>query len=290
MSYFSANIKKALKGYGFILPGFFIITSIILYPLAKTVLLSFSKSDKTFLFTLDNYIQVMRAPQFLPMLKRTLIWMTGTVFFSVVIGFGAAKLIDQPFIRGKNIWRSLLLLAWITPGVVKAQAWKWLYSSDFGMLNQMLKTLGIIDESIPWLTKSNIAFIAVLIIQVWSEFPYTMLMISAGLQSISKDHRECALLDGANWFQYTFRVEIPLIKDIVFVAVLISTIWAINTFSVIWIVTQGGPARATTVLSLDIYKKFLMFDLQGASATAMLQLIISLVITVFYLRRANREN
>lgn len=239
--------------------------------------------------SLSNYVRVIGAPHFLDMVRNTILWVISTVFLSFLIGFGVASLIEQDFVKRKNIWRSIILLAWITPGVVKAEAWRWLYSYDFGMLNHTLVSLKLVKEPITWLFAPNTAFLAVVLIQVWGMFPYVMLMISAGMQSINKDYHDCALLDGASWFRYILSIVVPIISDVVFIALLIITIWSINTFVVIWLVTQGGPLGSTTVLSLDIYQKFLMFDLRGASATAILQLLISLSITILYVRRSRRE-
>ncbi len=152
----------------------------------------------------------------------------------------------------------------------------------------MLVSIGLIKEPVYWLTSANTAFLAVVIIQVWSEFPYVMLMLSAGIQSINSEYYDCARLDGAGYLRYIWSIVIPVIRDVVFISILLLTIWSINTFSVIWIMTQGGPYGSTNILSIDIYRKFLMFDLGGASATALLQLSISLIITIIYIRQSRK--
>ena len=284
------TITKKLSIYSFILPGTLLIAAMVLYPLLYAFYMSFTtKEGMDTFFSLSNYSRVIGATHFFEMLKNTILWVISTVILSFLLGFGVAALIEQDFVKRKNIWRSIILLAWITPGVVKAEAWKWLYSYDFGMLNHTLVSLKIIKEPVSWLITPDSAFLAVVLIQVWGMFPYVMLMISAGMQSINKEYHDCALLDGASWFRYIRSIVVPIISDVVFIALLIITIWSINTFVVIWLVTQGGPLGSTTVLSLDIYQKFLMFDLRGASATAILQLIISLSITILYVQRSRRE-
>lgn len=281
-------IFKKLQYYQFILPGFLLIALLISYPLISNIVMSITEDGQGSVFTLDNFSRVIKDTSFLTTLKNTLMWMVTTVIFSSLLGFGSAILIEQNHVKHKSIWRSLILLAWITPGIVKAHTWKWLFSYDFGMLNHILVSIGLVKEPIYWLISEKAAFIAVVLIQVWSEFPYVMLMISAGIQSINSEYYDCALLDGANYFQYIWNIVFPIIRDIVFIAILMITIWSINTFAVIWIVTQGGPYGSTNILSIDIYRKFLMFDIGGSSATAILQLSISLIITIIYIRRSRK--
>ncbi|MDD5681229.1 MAG: sugar ABC transporter permease [Candidatus Omnitrophica bacterium] len=278
-------VFKKFQYYQFILPGFLLIGLLISYPLISNVIMSVSK-DGT--LTINNFWRVIQDSSFLITLKNTLLWMFFTVVFASLLGFGSAILIEQNFVKHKSIWRSLILLAWITPGIVKAHTWKWLFSYDFGMLNYMLVSFGLVKEPVYWLSSASAAFIAVVLIQVWSEFPYVMLMISAGIQSINTEYYDCALLDGASYFRYIWSIVIPIIRDVVFISILLLTIWSINTFSVIWIVTQGGPYGSTNILSIDIYRKFLMFDLGGASATALLQLSISLIITIIYIKQSKK--
>ena len=279
------SLSKKFQYYQFILPGFLAIGLLISYPLVSNVIMSVS-DDGT--FTLDNFVRIISNPSFFITLKNTLLWMFFTVLFASILGFCSAILIEQNFVKHKTLWRSLILLAWITPGIVKAHTWKWLFSYDFGMLNYMLMAIGLVKEPVYWLSSANAAFIAVVIIQVWSEFPYVMLMLSAGIQSINSEYYDCARLDGAGYLRYIWSIVIPVIRDVVFISILLLTIWSINTFSVIWIVTQGGPYGSTNILSIDIYRKFLMFDLGGASATALLQLSISLIITIIYIRQSRK--
>ena len=281
-------IKKGVKNYSFILPGFLIIASIVIYPILSTIVSSFSKDGASFSFTLDKYIRVINAPHFLEMLRNTVFWVITTVSLSFLVGFGAAVLVEHDSVKHKNIWRSIFLLAWITPSVIKAEAWRWLFSYDFGMLNSTLVSYGLIREPIPWLFDPNFAFFSIILIQIWGEFSYVMLMISAGMQSINKDYHDCARLDGASWFRYIRSIVVPIISDVVFIALLIITIWSINTFVMILIVTQGGPLGSTTILSLDVYQKFLMFDRGGAAATSIFQLLICLVITIIYVQRSRK--
>lgn len=282
-------LHQNLKNYSFILPGFLIIALIVIYPILSTIVASFSEDGARFSFTLEKYIRVVNAPHFFEMLRNTVVWVITTVSLSFLVGFAAAVLVEHDSVKHKNIWRSIFLLAWVTPSVIKAEAWRWLFSYDFGMLNNALVSYGLISEPIPWLFDAKYAFFSIILVQIWGEFSYVMLMISAGMQSINKDYRDCALLDGAGWIRYIWSIVIPIIRDVVFIALLIITIWSINTFVMILIVTGGGPLGSTTILSLDVYQKFLMFDRGGAAATSIFQLLFCLIITIIYVQRSRKE-
>ena len=133
----------------------------------------------------------------------------------------------------KGVFRSLIFVAWIIPGVVKATAWKWLFTTNGGMVNHILLSLGIIDTEIPWLTSPQYAMLSVIIVQVWACAPYVMLMMTAGLQQLPGDLYESAELDGAGWFKKLRYITIPLLKDVSFICILMLLVWAINEFSLI---------------------------------------------------------
>jgi len=282
------NTKKS-GYYSFILPGTLLIALMVFYPLFFTLYTSFSSEGSEINFTFENYYKVITAGNFLTLFKNTIRWVISCVSAAFILGFGTAILIEQEFIKQKEILRSVLLLPWILSGVVRAYAWRWLLSTDFGMLNHMLIELNIMKDPLSWLLNTDLAFISVVIVQVWGMFPYVMLITSAGMQSINSEYREVSLIEGASYLRYIYSIVIPLIKDVIFIALLLTTIWSINTFLPIWIVTQGGPAGSTTVLALDVYNKFLMYDLNKASATSIIQLSISMIFVVLYLNNTRKE-
>lgn len=280
-NYLTQEERRAIP---FVLPGFLVTCILILYPIFNITYLSFVSGDlsnKKFV-GLKNYFDLNRSPQFSQAVSNTAIWTIITVVFSFALGLIAALLIEQNSIKFKGLWRSILMISWIMPGVVKATAWNWLYSQDYGMLNHMLVSIGIIKEPIPWLISSNFSLLAVIILQIWACFPFAMLMFSAGLQTIPKDIYEVGELDGASGFKKTFYITIPLLKDVAFITFLMILMWSINEFALIWIVTHGGPAGSSTTLSLLIYDQFRIMNLGGASASAVLQLVFSMIFAVLY--------
>lgn len=273
------------RGWAFIGPGLLITILLISYPVLYILYLSFVdgiKSPKLVLF--NNYLKIINLNNFGEILENTVIWTITTVVFAFLLGLISALLIEQSFVKGKRFWRSILLLAWVTPGVAKATIWKWMYSQDFGILNYLLTSLHIVKQPIAWLSSTQMSLPSVIIVQIWSSFPFAMLMLSAGLQAIPTELYEAAKLDGANSLQTLRHVVIPMLNNVIFITVLILSIWALNEFSVIWIITQGGPAGSSQVLALKVYELFRSFDINAAAATAVMQLVISLIFASFYLR------
>lgn len=278
--------KKALP---FLLPGVLVTALLIVYPLFYVFTMSFSDHaiGRSGFAGFNNYVRLFHNPQFSRAINNTLVWTVYTVLFSFVLGFAMALLINGKRIRMKGMWRSLLFIAWIIPGVVKATAWKWLFTTDGGMVNHLLGSLRLISDSIPWLTSPKWAKTAVIIVQIWACAPYVMLMMTAGLQQLPTDLYESADLDGASGLQKMVHITLPMLKDVSFICILMLLVWAINEFSLIWTMTSGG--QNTTTLSLLIYNQFKVLNLNSASASAVMQLCVSMVFAVLYTRLVLKE-
>lgn len=276
--------REEKKAIPFILPGIIVSAILIVYPLLYIIRMSFSDNALTGggFAGIQNYLRLFRNPQFLQVLMNTAKWTIATVFAAFVLGFMLASFINFKGVKLKEAWRSLAFIAWVIPGVVKATAWKWLYTSDGGMINHILMSLGITNESIPWLTNSRYALWSIIVVQIWATAPYVMLMMTAGLQQLPKDYYESADLDGANLFQKVFYITIPQLKDIIFICILMLFVWSVNEFSLIWIMTSGG--QNTTTLSLLIYNQFKVLNLNAASASAVMQLILSMIFAGVYIK------
>ncbi|GIQ70092.1 sugar ABC transporter permease [Xylanibacillus composti] len=283
--------REARRGFAFAAPGVLVTAILVLFPIAYVLYLSFFQVDagSSRFVGFENFQAIMTEPKFGRIVWNTLWWTISTVVLAFLLGAGTAMLINQDYIRAKGMWRTILLLSWITPGVVKATVWKWLYSTDFGMINHGLMSLNILQEPVAWLMNPSYSLAAVILVQIWATFPYVMLMISAGLQAIPKDLFEVADMEGASFWQRIRYIYIPQLKDVTFICVLILVIWSLNEFSIIWIITQGGPMGSSQVLSLSIYDKFRSFDISGAAATSVLQLVACLVFAAWYIRKSNKE-
>ena len=282
--------KDEKKAYIYLLPGFIITALLIIYPLYYIITMSFSNNgiNQSGFAGFDNYLKLFKNPQFSKAIINTAKFTGFSVVGAYILGFILALAINRKSVKLKGMWRGLIFISWIIPGVVKATSWKWLYRTDGGMFNHILQTIGLTSEELPWLTSPKYAMWAIIIVQIWATAPYVMLLMTAGLQQISKELYESADLDGANFLHKLKYITIPLTRDITFICALMLLVWAINEFSLIWIMTTGG--QNTTTLSLLVYNQFKMLNINSASASAVMQLIITMVFAALYVKLSVKED
>lgn len=278
--------KNALP---FILPGILVTAFLVLYPVIYIFSTSFRKGSmgNGGFAGLANYSKLFHSPQFHQAMNNTIIWFFATVLGAFTIGFMLALLINRKDIKHKGLWRSLIFIAWVIPGVVKATAWKWLLSVEGGMINYMLMKVGMIAEPVKWLSSPGFAMLSVILVQVWATAPYVMLMLTASLQQIDESLYESAGIDGATKLKKLYYITFPMLKDSCFICILMLFVWAINEFSLIFIMTSGG--NGTTTLPLLIYNQFKVLNINVASASAVVQLIITIVFAGIYVKTISKE-
>tara|TARA_X000001036_G_scaffold119329_1_gene112822 strand:- start:4994 stop:5623 length:630 start_codon:yes stop_codon:yes gene_type:complete len=207
----------------------------------------------------------------------------------MIIGYLIALLLNEDF-WGRGVLRALLLIPWAIPEVVNGILWKWLLDPGFGILNRLLISMGLINEYQSWLSSMPSAMISVVIAYVWTHVPLAALILLAGLQSISKDVKDAALVDGAGLFQRLFLITTPLVRPVLLVVLIFETIFALKVFDIIYVLTGGGPGRATTVLGWEIYSRtFINLSFGRGSALAMLLGLITLVVAILYFRFLKHE-
>ena len=162
--------------------------------------------------------------------------------------------------------------------------WRWILDGNYGVLNDILKNLGIITDNIAFLASKQFAMPSVIMTIVWQGIPFFALMILAGLQSIPEELYEAANIDGASGLQKLFYVTIPSLKNTIFVTTMLRIIWVANSVDVIYNMTEGGPAFATQTLSVYIYKEASILNMGYASAMAILLMLVLMVVAIPYLR------
>jgi multiple sugar transport system permease protein len=167
---------------------------------------------------------------------------------------------------------------------VGATVWRWTLSTDYGVLNQSLLDLGVIAEPVHWLSNPDVVLVAVALVQVWVTAPFVVLMVSAALAGIPEERYEAARLDGATGWQIFWFVVLPAIRTTTGIVVLTLAIWALNSFTIIWVMTSGGPAGASTILPILLYQAFQNGDQSLVAAVALLQVVIGAVFAVFFAR------
>ncbi|MDR2930934.1 MAG: sugar ABC transporter permease [Propionibacteriaceae bacterium] len=188
-------------------------------------------------------------------------------------------------IRGRTVFRAILLLPWLLPEVVVANIFKWILHPSNGILNAWLRRLGVIHEPTSWLGSPTYALITVALVCVWKGYSLVMLMVLAGLQTVPHELREAAVVDGASPRAVFWHVTVPALRATLIVALVLNTLWWFKHVTIIWLMTQGGPGTSTTTIAVSIYRQaFENFEFGPASALAVIVFLICLGINFAYKR------
>jgi len=268
-------------------PALLVVASVMLFPLLYNISLSFFEKsiynpDWNFV-GIEQYKMLLTDKGFLNALKNTVIWTFFSVLFQFAIGFICALVLSQDRVRCRGIWRCLIMLPWILPAVIGSMVWKWMYHSDFGILNTILMNLGIIDSALPWTGSKELALISAIIVNTWKMFPLVILYIEAALQSVPGSLHDAAAVDGANVWNRFKVITWPHISGTCKTVVLLLTIWTLNAFTFIFVLTGGGPGTSSQVLSMFIYKEaFQNFNFgRAATASSILFVIVALFSSIY---------
>lgn len=252
------------------LPSLLIVFGVLVIPILYSLFLSVHNlvlSDRTYEFVgLKHYLTMLKDDSFISSIKMTLLFTVLSVSAEMVIGIAVALVLNQQF-KGRGFVRGLMILPWALPGVVNAIMWQWIFNSNYGVFNGLLTQLGIIDRYQVWLAKPTSAFICVLVANVWKETPYVVLLAVAALANISKELYEAAAIDGSSPWKSFWKITLPLIKPVVLILLITKTIWALQTFDLVYIMTKGGPMGVTEFIAYYIQKtsfKFLKFGYGSA--------------------------
>jgi multiple sugar transport system permease protein len=237
----------------------------------------------------EAFGRLFETPGFAKVLLNTAVWTVLAVVGSLLLGYFGAIILQSKYIRAAGIWRSIFLIPWIIPGVVGATIWKWNFSRDYGQINQVLLNTGIIHSPINWLSDPNIVLFALVLVQIWSTAPFVILLVSAGLTSIPAERYEAARLDGAGGPKILRYITLPGLTATTAISALTLVTWALNAFTIIWVATKGGPAGSSTILPVLLYQAFQTGDESLVAAIAVLQLILSSIFAVVYIRSMRNE-
>ena len=226
--------KEKIKPWPYILlsPAILIVLSVVFIPIVNAIMMSFQnydlrRPDQIGFIGLKNYVNIFQDQLFWGALLRTFFWVLFGVGFQFLIGFILALLLNKK-IKFRGVFRSASLIPWVTPGVLIALMWRWIYDGNYGVLNDILMRMGFISNPIPFLAQVTTAFPAAIVTIIWQGIPFFALMILAGLQGIPNELYEAADIDGANKSQKLFRITIPSLKNTIFVTTLLRIIWVAN--------------------------------------------------------------
>lgn len=289
------TIKRFFKhenvGILFALPAFVYMLIVVGYPIISNIVLSvqdvtvrnLARGTKNFV-GLNNYIVLFRDEVFRLTISNTLKFTVYSLLFQFIIGFALAVFFNKNFSFAKPI-RGLLMIPWMIPMTVTALIFKFIFSTDVGIINYLLHSLGIISENIEWLTNPNIALGCVIFANVWIGIPFNTILLSTGLTTISQELYESAAIDGANGFQRFIKITLPLLRPTIESVLVLGFIYTFKCYDLIYVMTSGGPVNSTHLMSTYSYKlSFEMFYYSMGSAAANVLLVILLVVGMVYLK------
>lgn len=283
------NTPRFLPAF-FLVPAFTVMGLVVLYPFAYNIWISLTNmslyhlQDPSFV-GLEHFRKILGESDVWVVFFKTLLWTVINVVLHVSIGISLALVLNTD-LRGRSIYRSLLILPWAVPQYITALTWRGMFNYEYGQVNLILGRLGV--DPIPWFGSETWAFAAAILTNVWIGFPFMMVVALGGLQSIPHDVYEAARIDGANRWQQFWRVTLPLLRPVMAPAALLGTIWTFNNLNVIWLVTNGGePADKTQILVSQVYKAAFTYYRYGyAAAFSLVIFFLLLVLVIIYLRQS----
>jgi multiple sugar transport system permease protein len=281
-------------GYLFLLPSLLILCVVGIYPLIQTLYLSFfdvslTKQGSHFI-GLENYKNLFSDIWFKVAYKNTWIFTAISVLMETALGLLIALVLNKKF-KGRGWVRACVLIPWAIPTVVSARMWEWIFNAEYGILNFLLVKTGIIDSNVNWLGETSTAMFAAIFSDVWKTTPFMALIILAGLQGISSSLYEAADIDGANkWRQFSY-ITFPLLIPSIMIAVLLRALDAFRVFDLIFVLTGGGPANSTEVLSSYAYKTtFSAGEVSSGAAMSSLMAVSVFVLAIVLLFLMNKAS
>jgi len=269
-------------GLYFILPAILVLLMLIAYPIVYTVYLS--AVDAHGAFTTKNYANVLRPYVTWQAFTNLIYYVGGSIVFQVILGTLVAILLNLDF-WGRSAVRSIALIPWVVPGIVAATTWAWMFHTEFGIINYMLAGAHVIPAPIGWLTNPATVMPTLIAINVWKLFPFVAIMVLAGLQAIPADLYEAAKVDGASFWAEVWHVTLPQVRPVLVAVTLLLVIWGLNGITLIYAITQGGPADLSLITPIQIYQlAFVSFQFNGAAALSVLFFIVAAIIVAVYIR------
>ena len=281
--------KTEWTPYLLILPVVLLIACVMLYPLCRTFYLAFQHFNPAMPFAngfagLDNFITLFTSEEFYSALFVSLKWVVALVLLQLVFGMIVALILNQKF-KGRGFFRALVFVPWAMSGVLTAVLFSLIYNQNYGVLNDLLMKIGLINEPVAWLGNPGLVLGSVIVAELWRGIPFFAISLLAAMQGLPQDVYEAAKVDGATKWQ-TFRmVTLPLLKDTIVLTTLLRTIWEFNSVDLIFSLTNGGPVGLTTTLSVLIANQALTTNNYGyGSAISVVSFVILAVIAVVYMK------
>jgi multiple sugar transport system permease protein len=276
-------MSRQSTGYWFILPALVVLAMLIAYPVAYTGLLSVTDSQSNFVGA-KNFATVLRSRATPQAFWNTFYWVGGSIVFQVLLGTATAILLNQRF-PGRSVMRSITLIPWVIPSIVAATTFAWMFHTEFGIINYMMTAPGLIEHPIGWLTDRDTVMPVLIAINVWKLFPFVAVMVLAGLQAIPKELYEAARVDGANFWEEVRHIMLPQVRPVLVAVTLLLVIWGLNSITIIYAITRGGPANSTLITPIQIFRiAFENVQFNQAAALSVMFFAVAILIVFFYIK------
>jgi len=278
--------RQQLTGVLVVSPALVLILGLILYPVAYSLWLSLLEKHSFFpqerFVGLENFIYLWGDPEFWTSLWLGVIYSAWTILFQLILGVAAALILNESFV-GRGLVRGIVLFPYMIPTIVAVILWKWVLNDTYGVVNYWLLALGIVRDPISWLG-TDLIMLSVIVMSVWQFFPFVLLSILARLQTIPEELYEAAKVDGASAIRRFTHITLPQIRGILFVVILLRSIWMFTKFDTVWLMGEGaGAGRYIRTLPVYAYMRTLTYYQAGlGAAIAVIMFAILVVSTVLY--------
>jgi len=271
--------RNHLTGYLFTSPALFVIFCLVAYPFFVAISLSLTDAwvgQRGSFVGLQNFIELPRNDIFRQTLKNSLIYTFFSVLIKIHLGMGLSLLLHRK-IRFQRFFRGAILLPWVIPNTLSTLGWLWMFDSLFSVINWVLTHLSIIQKGLPWLSNPTLATV-----NVWRGLPFFAITMLAGLVSIPQEVYKAAQVDGAGPIRIFFHITLPLLKPLIVIVILFSTIFTISDFNIVFVLTRGGPMNMTHLFSTLAFQVGLAGGRLSQGAAISLVLFPILVIVVYF--------
>jgi multiple sugar transport system permease protein len=288
------RIARHWADYLYVAPALGVMMLVIAYPIYYTVYLSFYSTppnlamEERIFVGLRNYGTILAAESFHQATVNTVVWTVFSTAIAFVLGFGAALALNRTF-AGRGPLRGILLVPYVISAVAASYIWRWLYHSDLGVIGATSVALGITDRPLNFLDNTQTVMASLIVVNIWKEFPFAMIMMLAGLQTVPDQLHRAAMVDGAGPWQRFWHVTMPHLKGVTLVTVLLLLVANLNSFTIPYIMTGGGPAGASEIWITHIYQiAFGRIRFGLASAYSVILFVVMMALAWFYVRALTR--
>jgi multiple sugar transport system permease protein len=283
-----ATMAHHWADYAYVLPAIAVMILVIGYPIVYTIWLSFHdtpiRTGEHNWNGLANYREILSDPKFWKTTKNTVYWTIGSTAGAFILGFGAALVLHKQFI-GRGVFRAILLIPYVISAVTAAYVWKWMLHSDYGLVSGLLKDWGIIDQNLVLLDSKDRVLPTLIVVNIWKEFSFVMIMMIAGLQTVPEQLLRAARVDGAGVWQQFTHVTVPHLKNVILITTLLLFVANLNSFTLVYLMTGGGPANASQLWITQIYNiAFRSLGYGLASAYSVILFLVMLASGWYYVR------